>query len=398
LRPLGSGASVQSPASATFAPDGHALAFWNDTASLMVLPLSSSLESSGPAREIPLGARKPTAKPSICWTANSRELLLSVGARENSTIWRVGAGGGAPPHPLSFLGDGATAPALPRRGGRLVFPRYDKEFNIWSLALEEGGRAAGPPSRAFDSTKTEISPVFSPDGAKVAFASGRSGNDEIWVCLADGSSCSQLTFLAGPQVGTPAWSPDGNWIAYDVFRAAGAIDIVPSAGGKARTLTTGLLPRWSNDGQTIYYWCLPAREICRVPVAGGVSEKLFDGTGAVQESPDGKWLYYSSNNVAGSAVLRRNPLAGGPSTDVLPSIAGQNYQVVENGIWYLTPSTSEGSLLQYYDLQSKAVRTVYRTTRPVWAGFSVSPDRRRVLFTQIDRPPNHDLMLVEDFR
>jgi hypothetical protein len=90
--------------------------------------------------------------------------------------------------------------------------------------------------------------------------------------------------------------------------------------------------------------------------------------------------------------------SGGNSEVVLPEIGGFNFAVIEAGIWYLTPHSKEGSLLKYYDFASKSSRTVYRTTAPYSAGLTISPDGRRVLFTQIDRPFSQDLMLVENFR
>jgi hypothetical protein len=114
-----------------------------------------------------------------------------------------------------------------------------------------------------------------------------------------------------------------------------------------------------------------------------------------EESPDGKWLYYSGG---GPTSLRRVPVGGGASTEVLPQVASRNWVVLDTGIWFLTPNSQGSSLLQFYDFASKATRTVYRTSRPVYAGLTLSPDRRRILFTQVDRPPSRNLMLVENFR
>src|SRR5262249_20733842 len=153
----------------------------------------------------------------------------------------------------------------------------------------------------------------------------------------------------------------------------------------------GIVPRWSLDGQWIYFRCNQAlasniargfgssrfNPLCRVPATGGNAVALArDGASAV-ESPDGKWIYYSgpdASQLSSPSVLRRIPSSGGASEEVVPSVAGRNFDVVENGIWYLTPNTREGSLLQFYDLATKKTRTVYRTSRPVTAGLTISPD------------------------
>ena len=50
--------------------------------------------------------------------------------------------------------------------------------------------------------------VWSPDGQKIAFASKRDGNWEIYVMNADGSGQQRLTRNAASDF-APAWSPDG---------------------------------------------------------------------------------------------------------------------------------------------------------------------------------------------
>jgi hypothetical protein len=68
------------------------------------------------------------------------------------------------------------------------------------------------------------------------------------------------------------------------------------------------------------------------------------------------------------------------------------------GSLYLTPNGSEGSALEYFDLASKSTRTVYRSNRQAYSGIALSPDHRLILFSQIERSPNHDGVLVEHFR
>ena len=116
-----------------------------------------------------------------------------------------------------------------------------------------------------------------------------------------------------------------------------------------------------------------------------------------EESPDGKW-FYCVRPAGQTFSLERIPFSGGESTQVLPSVEERNYILREGGIWYFTGNTAEGSRLEYYDLKTKLSRTVFRTSRPVFAGMTLSPDGRRLLFTQTDRDPSRDLMLVDDFR
>lgn len=61
----------------------------------------------------------------------------------------------------------------------------------------------------------DTAPAVSPDGSKIAFMSSGRGatNWEIWVMDADGSNAQRLT-QNGSNEGLPAWSPDGQSIAY----------------------------------------------------------------------------------------------------------------------------------------------------------------------------------------
>lgn len=62
--------------------------------------------------------------------------------------------------------------------------------------------------------QTGIDPSLSPDGSKIAFASYRDGNWEIYVMNVNGSDQTRLTFRPEWGDGSPAWSPDGSKIAF----------------------------------------------------------------------------------------------------------------------------------------------------------------------------------------
>ncbi len=120
-------------------------------------------------------------------------------------------------------------------------------------------------------------PAWSPDGKLLAFASNRSQpdpdanyNTDIWVVPADnaekGAHLTQVTTNPGED-GSPAWSPDGKWIAYvtrldpKLFQyATKHIAVAPAAGGEPRVLTRELDrmstdPHFTADGKYILFIC-----------------------------------------------------------------------------------------------------------------------------------------------
>ena len=94
---------------------------------------------------------------------------------------------------------------------------------------------------------------WSPAGDRIAFTSSRSGNAELLVMRADGSEQMRLTNTV-EQEASPAWSPDGRWIA--VSSDSGHIRLVAPDGSRDTTLTppTGsrdAAPTWSPDGSRV---------------------------------------------------------------------------------------------------------------------------------------------------
>jgi Tol biopolymer transport system component len=396
---------------AAMAPDGKTLAFQRylgppSTWTLMLLTLPRPPQ---PARDFKqIGLESFGGK--IAWSADGSEIIYSKGPGRRF-LWRIAPSGDSPPERLSFAGEGAGYPATAARSGdRLVFSRSLDETNIWSLALDEAGRAKGqavpafPNAAARPGARTEVCPAFSPNGTKVAFQSTRSGSNQVWVCRSNGSDCSQVTQFVGRHAGSPAWSPNGEWLTFDGSEPGGsAIYVVRPDGGELTKVADGVVPRWSRDGKWIYYSRSRPQQLYRVAAFTRGDPEAVSGTSegwVPEESPDRQWLYYSGHPVVQGTNLRRAPLRGGEATDVFPEqVSGRNFVVVEAGIWYMTtsPSLRDGSQLRFYDFASKTARTVYRIEHPVGPGLTLAPDGRRILFTQQDRRGS-DLMLVENFR
>src|SRR5206468_2520641 len=109
------------------------------------------------------------------------------------------------------------------------------------------------------STRNDVNPDCSPDGSKIAFASDRSGTFEIWVCDRDGGNPSKLTsFESAAGAGTPRWSPDGKYIAFDCrAEGSGHIYVITPSNRRLWRLTRGrsedVVPNWSKDGRYIHF-------------------------------------------------------------------------------------------------------------------------------------------------
>ncbi len=159
----------------------------------------------------------------------------------------------------------------------------------------------------------DSAPAWSPDGRSIAFESNRSDsedpdrnyNTDIWVVAADntdqGKSLVRVTTNPGTD-GSPAWSPDGKWIAFTsqlepkLFQyATFHIAIAPAAGGDAKVLTLKLdrnssEPRFSADGKWIYFIADDdgTQNLMRVPAMGGEITRPIGGRRMVQSFSLGK--------------------------------------------------------------------------------------------------------------
>ena len=144
-------------------------------------------------------------------------------------------------------------------------------------------------------------PAWSPDSHFLAFTSNRSTpdpdrnfNSDIWVVTADnkdkGAHLAQITTNLGADR-SPAWSPDGKWIAFVSQTDVKAIDyathhlaIAPASGGEEKVLTLAFdrsvrRPRFSPDGRFIYFIAEDdgTQNLCRISVTGGEVARPIGG-------------------------------------------------------------------------------------------------------------------------
>jgi dipeptidyl aminopeptidase/acylaminoacyl peptidase len=244
-------------------------------------------------------------------------------------------------------------PDISPDGKNIIFTRtwMDKvndrsNSNLWIVDIEGKKARELTPGNWRDS-----SPVWSPDGKKIAFLSDRDGTSQIHVMWLDTREVAQLTHVENTPGGL-AWSPDGDSLAFTMFipdekpvlgvklprRPKGAKWAEPAIiidrlswrsdgrgplpkghshvfvldaelGGTPRQVTSGDYshsgPEWSADGQVLYFSAIRKpdaeylqndSEIYALDLKSLEITALTDRKGPDQGprvSPDGKWIAYT---------------------------------------------------------------------------------------------------------
>jgi Tol biopolymer transport system component len=214
--------------------------------------------------------------------------------------------------------------------------------------------------RFIASTRMDMFPQFSPDGSRLLYLSDRTGQVEIWTATSDGANPRQVTSMNAPIVGAPRWSPDSERIVFDSnLGGHWEIYLVDLAGGVPRQLTDDpadeCCASWSRDGRSIYFMSSRSgqAQIWKMPAAGGRPVQITRRGGHVGlESPDGRFVYYSTHGPEGErngiGGLWRVPVDGGEEVQVLPSVTFYNFALREDGIYFIPQGTSERASAVYF--------------------------------------------------
>lgn len=407
-------AAMYGDRSPTISPDGQWVAFVRVIGSgvndLYLVPTAG-----GEARRLTFDN---TASPSPVWTPDGREILFLSTRGGEYNLWRVPVTGGTPVQ-VEAAGRDLRNLAVSRQGNRLAWtqPIYDR--NIWGMELADaaspnGGKRLPHSLKSakplLSSTRADTNPDFSPDGQKIVFMSNRSGSDEIWVADSTGEHPIQLTAFNRGSAGNPRWSPDGRQIVFE-GRPAGSSDIyvISAEGGQPLRLTTDpaedTVPHWSRDGNWIYFSSMRSssrHQIWRMPAAGGQAIQVTNQGGIdCMESPDGQFLYYTRERNAPG--IWRMPVGGGDETLVLDQHGAgfwRYWAVVEHGIYFATAERPQQPLIEFFNYATGQVTPVAVLEKGLdrgMTGLAVSPDGRRLIWSQVDQDSS-DIMLMENFR
>jgi Tol biopolymer transport system component len=359
---------------------------------------------------------------SLAWTADGREIIYGVREPAGPRLWRISARVSSPGRGARLAESTGNAgwPVISRPGAgrpvRLAYLAVRQELGLHLIDLthQESPGVLNPAKPFQRSSRQDRYGRVSPRGDRVAFASDREGSQEIWISGLDGSNLHRVTEM---KTGTPfpAWSPDGESIAFLSTKGGVGIRcifVVKASGGEPRQLTLESEvvgpPQWSGDGRWIYFMTdrSGSYQIWKMSSSGEHPVQITrQGGFEVQESPDGRDLYYTgspprdASGLAAPSKLMRVPVDGGEEVAVLPQVWTFHWSVTEKGIYYLFPGPPTKSLMLYRfrDGRTERVGDLSDQTAQFTDDAVVSRDGRWLFLTQIDRTDT-DLMLIDKFR
>ena len=381
-----------------FSPDGRAVAFVRNAGTDPGIYLLR-LDTRVPGRVM---AAQSTLKR-LAWSSAGQHLFFaSEEGPGKDRLWKMSVPGGQV-EPVSGTSAGASEPSIAKRGGRLVFLQSTLDRNLYRADVDGDSRQSI--ERLPGTIRSETHPDISPDGARLAFVSDRTGHSEIWTADARGADPRMVTSLKSV-TRHPRWAPDGQRLAFVGLNAGSSnhdIYVVQGAGGGIRRLTdepsTEQWPTWSRDGRWIYFtsdrtgiW-----QIWKVSDTGGLAVQVTTTGGLkVWESRDGKSVLYSDETRGiwriQSAGARPERLLDFPHR---PSWGGE-WMPTDRGIVFLNMGASPQATLELFDFSTRRIARVI-TLSGLYdggSGFAMSPDGTWFIYPQRD-VARSEIMLMD---
>lgn len=244
--------------------------------------------------------------------------------------------------------------------------------------------------------------ALSPDGQTLAFAWA----GDLWLAPAEGGTASRLTAHPADD-SRPVWSHDGAWIAFASNRTgSNCVYVMTREGDGLRRLTYSdqveTPSSFSHDDRYVYFHARKNGEVdwetrvYQVPVTGGQATRLLDcGASYAAPDPDGRLLVFTR----GQERWWRSGYRGSANWDLwlfdresrsfrqLTDFAGTDFMPVwdrsGDGVYFLSDRSGVHNV--WYQPLQGAPRAITAVSGDRVRDYSVSGDGRLLVYAQWDR-------------
>lgn len=307
-------AMLQAAHSLAWSPDGRWIAAVRENSAYAlgggnlgnIAPSALALMPAGGGTPVELTERT-TLNASPAWLGPGLLAWVSnrEGARDVWTLRLDNNGRAAGPPTRLTTGLNLFSIAADARGTMLAYAVHQRTGNLWSVPLPEGRVATMADATPVTSGAQMIEGnAISVDGSAIAYDSDRNGNQDIYRMPATGGESVRLTDDKGDDF-MPMFSRDGRRIIYYSWRSGSRDLWVMNADGREQTRVTSdstheYYPDWGPDGrEVVFARAAPNRstiEIIRelTPGAWSAPRVVAQDGASPRWSPDGAWIAYVS--------------------------------------------------------------------------------------------------------
>ncbi|MCL6565216.1 MAG: translocation protein TolB [Acidobacteriia bacterium] len=227
----------------------------------------------------------------------------------------------------------ALTPRWSPDGSRIAFTCYQKSGDTISAQICMHSMETGRSVAFYRYRGTNSSPAWSPDGSKIVFMSSMHGDPELFLIDVSGSNLRRLTYSAGADT-SPVWNPrTGQQIAFVSDRGGTPqLYIMAADGSSVEKITLPDMgyvvdPAWSPNGQLLAFsWQRPTGnyDIYVMDIATQQLVELTRDAGRNERpswAPDGRHIVFESTRTGTRQIWTM--LADGTQPRQL-TFAGQN--------------------------------------------------------------------------
>ena len=270
-------------------------------------------------------------------------------------------------------------PVLAPDGQNFVYAG-DENGNFDLFEQRVGGKNVNPLTPNTPSDETD--PAFSPNGERIAFYSNRKPAG-VYAMERTGENVRLVT----DGCRHPAWSPDGKEIVCSTHgheipatrnTRPSTLWIVDVESGRKRVVSENdaMQPSWSPNGHRIAFWFMPPSagrsDIATVARGGGEVEVITNDASTNWNpvwSPDGKFLYFASDRGGSMSFWRvaidevTGKVEGEPEAVSTPSTFNRHLSFSRDGRRLIYVQTDQRANIQAINFDPRTERTV---GNPFW--------------------------------